>query len=34
MYVCVDLSTETVKPYKFKMSEIEGFRYRVQVSLY
>ena len=22
-----------IKPYKFKMSEIEGFRYRVQVRL-
>ena len=25
------VGSSVVKPYKFKMSEIEGFRYRVQV---
>ena len=28
-----DSSSALVKPYRFRMSEIEGFRYRVTVSL-
>ena len=27
-------SSTVVKPYRFRMSEIEGFRYRVSVSLF
>lgn len=34
MSLCLDVADTVLKPYEFKMEEIEGFRYRCRVSIF